>query len=569
MDATRPVPPKFVSRALTASFFTVALVLVAVFVVMSVEVRGRVRKSVAENLASAQQLFIQVEARRQHEVQATVAILAENPTLKAALDTWLTERGTAALTTEDELLATVQRETDKLAQRVSADVLAITDLGGRVVVSSGPLSSAWPRGFQTAAPDNDPASTVSIKAGDKLFRVLSVRLELQDAAIGALRLGTALDTRYAQELAMLSRGQAAILTNGAVLASTLPPHVSSALASKRIADRGTAQVVEELAGESWAVQPLFQIGDARLLALASVDVAAARDTSAALTRLAWIALGAVSLAVLGSVWQARALTRPIDHLSRSITAMVAADRGGEPLPLSGTTRELDQLTAAFNSLMAARAAAEAEAEATYLGAVRAMTASLDARDPYTAGHSERVSTLSVAIGQELSFDPETIEILRLGALLHDVGKIGVPDEILRKPGRLTAREYDQIKGHPSAGARILKSIPFLVRHIPIVELHHERPDGYGYPYGLKGDAIPVAARIVHVADAFDAMTSARAYRPALLPVEAITELRRGAGTDFDAIAVEALVAALAHMAGAERAPEAEEIQWISRARIPA
>jgi putative nucleotidyltransferase with HDIG domain len=569
MSATRQIPPKFVSRALTASFLTVALVLGAVFIVISLEVRGRVRKSVAENLASAQQLFTRVEARRQQEVQTTVATMAENPTLKAALDTWLTERGTAALTTEDELLATVQRETDKLATRISADVLAITDLSGRVVVSSGPLASAWPRGFQTQPSASEGSFNLAVKAGDKVFRVLSVPLELQDAAIGALRLGTAMDTRYAQELAMLSRGQAAILIDGSVLASTLPPHVASALASKRVAADGWTQVVEELGGESWAVQPLFQIGDARLLALASVDVAAARETSAALTSLAWIALGAVSLAVLGSIWLARMLTRPIDSLSRSLTAMVAAERGSDPLVLSGTTRELDQLTSAFNTLLAARDAAEAEAEATYLGAVRAMTASLDARDPYTAGHSERVSALSVAIGQELVFDAETIEILRLGALLHDVGKIGVPDEILRKPGRLTAREYDQIKGHPSAGARILRSIPFLVRHIPIVELHHERPDGYGYPYGLKGDAIPVTARIVHVADAFDAMTSARAYRPALLPVEAITELRRGAGTDFDATAVEALVAALAHMAGAERATETGEPQWIPRVRVSA
>jgi putative nucleotidyltransferase with HDIG domain len=568
MSAGKPVPPKFVSRALLASFLTVALVLGAVFVVISLEVRGRVRQSVAENLASAQQLFTRSEARRQQEVQTTVATLAENPTLKAALDTWLTERRSAGPTIEDELLATVQRETDKLAARISADVLAITDLGGRVVVSSGPLSSAWPHGFQAPPVEDDVPKSTAVRAGDKVFRVLSVPLELQDAAIGALRLGTALDTRYAQELAMLSRGQAAIMINGVVLASTLAPQISSALASKRISTSGTAQVVEQLAGESWAVQPLFQIGDARLLALASVDVAAARETSAALTSLAWIGLGAVSLAILGSVWLARTLTKPIDHLLHSMTAMATAERSSE-LPLSGTSRELDQLTSTFNSLMTARAAAEAEAEATYLGAVRALTASLDARDPYTAGHSERVSALSVAIGHEMSLDAEAIEILRLGALLHDVGKIGVPDEILRKPGRLTPREFDQIKAHPSDGARILRSIPFLVKHIPIVELHHERPDGLGYPYGLEGDAIPIAARIVHVADAFDAMTSARAYRPARLPSEAIAELRRCVDSDFDGAAVAALVGALARMAGAERPVEAEETRWTSRARASA
>ena len=129
------------------------------------------------------------------------------------------------------------------------------------------------------------------------------------------------------------------------------------------------------------------------------------------------------------------------------------------------------------------------------------------------------------MGEELELDADAMETLRLGALLHDIGKIGVPDEVLRKPGALTAAEFEAIKRIPSAGARILRSIPFLAPHIPIVELHHERPDGRGYPYGLRGDEIPLPARIVHVADAFDAMTSARAYRSGRLPVEAIAELR--------------------------------------------
>ena len=108
-------------------------------------------------------------------------------------------------------------------------------------------------------------------------------------------------------------------------------------------------------------------------------------------------------------------------------------------------------------------------------------------------------------------------MLRLGALLHDIGKIGISDDVLRKPAPLTPEEFEMIKQHPGVGARILRSVPFLAPHIPIVELHHERPDGHGYPHGLRGDEIPLLARIVHVADAFDAMTSARAYRPARGP----------------------------------------------------
>ena len=137
-----------------------------------------------------------------------------------------------------------------------------------------------------------------------------------------------------------------------------------------------------------------------------------------------------------------------------------------------------------------------------------------------------------------------LDVLRLGALLHDIGKIGVTDEILRKPGPLTAQEFEQIKRHPALGARILRQVPFLAPHLPIVELHHEQPDGKGYPFGLRADDIPLAARIVHVADTFDAITSARAYRPARTASEAIAELRRHTGTQFDPDSVDAICAVL-------------------------
>jgi HD-GYP domain-containing protein (c-di-GMP phosphodiesterase class II) len=137
-----------------------------------------------------------------------------------------------------------------------------------------------------------------------------------------------------------------------------------------------------------------------------------------------------------------------------------------------------------------------------------------------------------------------------GALLHDIGKIGISDAVLRKPAPLTPAEFEQIKRHPALGARILRQVPFLAPHLSIVELHHERPDGQGYPFGLRGTDIPLAARIVHVADAFDAMTSARAYRPARRALEAIAELQRHSGTHFDPASVDALIAALpARMAG--------------------
>ena len=559
--------PRLVTRTLVSSFLTVALVLGAVFTMLTIRVREQVRQSVADNLASAQQVFTLVEARRQQDVRAAVATLAENPTLKAALDTWLSERASASERTSRELLATVQRECDKMAERVAADVLAVTGAEGRIVASSGRLAASWPRGSIIEGRTSATAATDrSAGVGSRVYHVISVPLQLGEATIGSLELGTALDSAYARELADLSRGHAAIVRGPLVLASTLSAPAARDLAGSlgdAVADASTLT----LAGESWAVQPLQQLGDVTFLALASIDAAAAGQTTAALRSLAWVGVGAIVLAAIGSVWLARTLTKPIDQLSRSLTKMTMAGRAHESVALSGSSRELDQLTFTFNALMASLSSAEADAEATYLGAVRALAAALDARDPYTAGHSERVSRFAVAIGEEMKLDAVAMETLRLGALLHDIGKIGVPDEVLRKPGVLSAAEFEAIKMHPSAGARILRSIPFLAPHIPIVELHHERPDGLGYPYGLRGDEIPPLARIVHVADAFDAMTSARAYRSGRIPVEAITELRKCIGTDFDGPSVEALIAALPRLVAAGEPVDSVVFQWAAhRAR---
>jgi putative nucleotidyltransferase with HDIG domain len=260
--------------------------------------------------------------------------------------------------------------------------------------------------------------------------------------------------------------------------------------------------------------------------------------------MAGIALGAFVLAGIASVWLSRTIARPIDTLSASLSGMTRTRDFDHPLTLGGDSLEVDTLTAAFNTMIQSVKAAEAETLSAYLGTIRALALALDARDPYTAGHSERVSAVSLAIGRWLALDDAQLEVLRLGALLHDIGKIGISDQVLMKAGPLTPAEYEIIKQHPGVGARILRSVPFLEPHIPIVELHHERPDGRGYPHGLRGTEIPLLASIVHVADAFDAMTSARAYRPARATSEGLRELWRCAGSQFDAEVVHALAKAL-------------------------
>lgn len=172
-------------------------------------------------------------------------------------------------------------------------------------------------------------------------------------------------------------------------------------------------------------------------------------------------------------------------------------------------------------------------EASYLSAVRALANSLDAKDAYTRGHSERVAAFSVEIGRRMGLKPDTIKNLQIGALLHDIGKIGISENIINKPARLTADEYELIKTHPVRGANIIEPASFLKEKVPLIKHHHERFDGKGYPDGLGGDAIPLLARIVCVADSWDAMTSKRAYRNVVPREQAVQELLKCAGTQFD------------------------------------
>lgn len=180
----------------------------------------------------------------------------------------------------------------------------------------------------------------------------------------------------------------------------------------------------------------------------------------------------------------------------------------------------------------------------YRGTVESLRLAVDAKDSYTKNHSDRVAVYSKLIGEKMMLPEEQLEILYDGALFHDIGKIGIPDSILQKPGKLTDDEYDDIKNHPSIGAKIIAPAKIFEPIIPIVKHHHERFDGRGYPSGLKGDEIPLLARIVTVADSFDAMTSDRSYRPRFTLVKALDELESGKGNQFDPNIVDIFIVAI-------------------------
>ena len=169
----------------------------------------------------------------------------------------------------------------------------------------------------------------------------------------------------------------------------------------------------------------------------------------------------------------------------------------------------------------------------HLDSVKVLAEAIDAKDPYTRGHSDRVRQMSLRIATSLRFNEERMEILEYGALLHDIGKIGVKDEILQKPGSLSAEEYQTIREHPLIGVRILEGVEFFKDKIPMIRNHHEQFDGKGYPDRLVGEAIPLEARIIAVPDAFDAMTSSRPQRENRALEEILSDMEQQKGRQFD------------------------------------
>ncbi|MCC6129264.1 MAG: HD domain-containing protein [Acidobacteria bacterium] len=260
-------------------------------------------------------------------------------------------------------------------------------------------------------------------------------------------------------------------------------------------------------------------------------------------------IGAIIAMLLGvgaAFLAARLVARPLTELVEKVR-LVAEGNYSQKVPIQGTS-EIAELSETFNmmsgeieqAVIKLKQAAR-ENQELFLNSIRSLAAAIDAKDPYTRGHSERVARYSVIIAKEMSLPPEEIRKVRIAALLHDVGKIGIDDRILRKPTALTDDEFDVMKTHPVKGSLIMGHIPQLREIIPGMKHHHERWDGGGYPDGLMGEEIPFIARIVSVADTFDAMTTTRPYQKAMKTDFVVSRIRSFTGTRFDPAVVSALV----------------------------
>ncbi|HET7872515.1 MAG TPA: HD domain-containing phosphohydrolase, partial [Terriglobales bacterium] len=257
------------------------------------------------------------------------------------------------------------------------------------------------------------------------------------------------------------------------------------------------------------------------------------------------AMVAIAFSILIGIWAARRLTMPLSVLTQSSRAIAGGDFS-QRVELKSRT-EFGELAQSFNSMTDdleqyvadLRKAAE-ENKTLFLSSIQMLAGAVDEKDPYTRGHSDRVTRYSVLIAKEMGLSEEEVEKIRISALLHDVGKIGIEDRILKKPGALTPEEFEIMKTHTTKGAAILRPVEMLRDMLPGIELHHESLDGRGYPHGLKGDQIPLMARVIMVADTFDAMTTNRPYQAAMDPEYVIRIINSLAATKFDAHVVSAM-----------------------------
>ncbi len=262
-------------------------------------------------------------------------------------------------------------------------------------------------------------------------------------------------------------------------------------------------------------------------------------------RARWYAVFAIMLAILVSVFAARRITGPLDILTNSSRAIARGDFS-QRVQLTSRT-EFGELAQTFNTMtedlerfVADLKRAAEENRALFMGSIQMLAGAVDEKDPYTRGHSDRVTRYSTVLATEMGLTEDQIEIVRVSAQLHDVGKIGIEDRILKKPGALTPEEYEVMKTHTTRGANILRPVQQLKDMIPGIELHHESLDGRGYPFGLKGDELPLVPRIIAVADTFDAMTTNRPYQAARPPEYAVKIIKSLAQTKFDPKVVAAL-----------------------------
>jgi hypothetical protein len=524
---------RYAHRTFLWSIIPFAILLIGTFWAVQQSVMSTVREGLRTSLRRNQEAVAKMHKRAQIQNSRSLRIVAESSALKAGLQLLMADQASrdARLTVEDQL-----RE---ICEITGVDLLLVSSVEGR------PLIGVRRNGNTLASMDtgqvHEPIQDFFLEDG-YAYRITSIPINQAEDNIAILSVGEHFD---------LSDFSAPVVLvgNDSVLKSSLAGHSLTEIESGLKQCRGISECEVKLGNEVYLslIVDTVQFGNTySLRSMQNLDEAINPVQHVLRQTFLKVGIGALLAAILISALSARSIVRPLGHL---VWQLRQSGRSGL-LPEVNTGRsavkEIRELTTGFNDAAVAIRQGREELNLAYIEFIGSLANALDARDPYTAGHSFRVSEYSCAIAESLRLPAGEIEQIRIGAMLHDIGKIGISDNVLQKPGRLTDEEFALIKEHPVIGRKILEGVHGLAAYLPTVELHHENWDGTGYPFGLSEEKVPLAARIVHVADAYDAMTSDRPYRRGMSSDEAVRALQKNAGTQFDPLLVSIFVQCVAN-----------------------
>lgn len=523
---------RFRTRTFLLCFVPFALLLACGFWMIQRYVESMVTAGLRASLRGTQEAIARLHAKDDEQDSRFLKVVGENAALKGGMQL-LVEAPRS-----DGARRTVEDQLRELGEHMGFDFLLVSSTNGTPMagVIRAPGKADGTAGELAPL---DLARLPSVQRGllvtdGRTLRITTVPIDQNDENLGLLSVGAAFDfAEFTTPVVLLRQGR--------VIGSNVQDLSFDAMNAALRACAPEAECDFRMQGANWISVPMpnAAMGAAfRLRSLQNVDAVAGPVQKTLHELFFTVGFASVLVALAFSMASSRSIVRPLAMLVEHLRA--SADTGVLPEfeHAATSTVEIRELLETYNRAAASVREAKSDLESAYVEFVGSLANALDARDQYTAGHSKRVSELSSATAAAMGLDPQHVEQVRIGALLHDIGKIGVADSVLQKPGRLTDEEFALVKRHPVIGRRILEGVHGLAPFLATVEFHHENWDGSGYPSGQAGEETQIDARIVHVADAYDAMTTNRSYRRGMTHERAIAILEEFAGTQFDPTIVE-------------------------------
>ena len=528
---------RLATRTLLWTVLPFAVLLGGSFWATQTLVLSAVRKELRATVKETQASVVEMRTKEEQRNSRVLNIVAENPALKAGVQLLL-EHSSNADARRTEARHTMEDQLLEISGKLGFDFMLVSNGDGTA------LAAVLREGGQPQALDLQTVPSAGqgyFTFANRTYRVASVPIDEGNENLGNLSMGEQFDLSGIPVSAVL-------IHNGKILASNLPGIRTEEIESSlQNCGAGTECDNIRLKGDTYVSLPMESgaLGNEYVLrSLQNVDAALRPIQSILRGVFLFTGLGALAGAVLISVLSSRSIVKPImgvvAHLRKTAQTGELPEFPRPELEGHGERiHEIRDLTRSFNRASAAIRDAHAGLQRAGVEFVETLASALDARDPYTAGHSRRVSEYACAIAGAMGLGHAELSEIRIGALLHDVGKIGISDAILLKPAKLTEEENALIQQHPTIGRRILEGVNAFQPYLAVVELHHENWDGTGYPHGLRGAETPLTARIVKIADAYDAMTSDRPYRKGVSHEQALSVFEQISGSQLDPLVVEA------------------------------